>query len=222
MTRLPAAITRQAAQQHLAVAAPQRFEHREQAEPGQHGHALLLRHRPREVGRPAQAPAQFADIGRQHRQHRRDPAQRSAAADPRRLDGVAGPGQQQHVGDPVGQLVPDRSGGPAPTVLDRHHPVEQVAQQPRLDADGRRHQHRRARQPALQPARRHQQRPAQGGEGDAGRRDGVGTDLGPGQAFGHPQGEDGVANLQRAAAVQVPSHATFPVMRRSSKSRTRL
>jgi len=61
-----------------------------------------------EVLRQAKGPAEDAHVGREHGGHRRGPPQRGAGRE--LWNGVAGADEDQHIGDPVWQIVEDLSG----------------------------------------------------------------------------------------------------------------
>ncbi len=136
---------------------------------------MRLGHGTGEISGKSKSTAQFAEIGGQHGQDRTGPAQFAGVGHPGHLGGIAGGNEEQQVGDPVGQLVPDRPIGAAAAVLDGHHPVEQVAHQAQLDA-------RRGRQQgpdprvALHHAGLEQVQGAGHGQGDAAEGYDVGAD----------------------------------------------
>ena len=82
---------------------------------------------PRKSCGRAERAAEHADVGGQGGGERAEPAERRPA------NGVAQSDDQQRIGDAVGELVVERPDRRFLAALDRHHAVQEIADQPGLD-----------------------------------------------------------------------------------------
>ena len=98
-------------------------------------HPMLLGHRSDEMLREAERSAEHAHVRREQRDDGRRPSKRRAVGGLR--DRISGAHEDQHVRNPIGQIVEDLAGRALEPLLHRQHPVEEIAQQAHLDSTPR-------------------------------------------------------------------------------------
>ena len=112
----------------------ERFRGREHAAESERGHAMLLSHRPAKILRETSCPAEDADVSRDDRGDRSEKAELHRAGAFQSY-GVTSRRQQDYIRRSIRELVKDFTGFGFQSAFHRHQPIEQIAEEPQLDAD---------------------------------------------------------------------------------------
>lgn len=177
------------------------FEDGEEGAEGEDGHAVLFGHGADEALFAGEGALQYSQVGRAEGEDGATPAE---GEDVEKLDdagldrgAVTGADEDQDIGEAVGHFIEDGAGDGGFATFDGDHAVEQVAEQPALNAGGGgepREGTAAAREVRGDEVEGHRQ----GGEDDAEDGDGIGSDAGRTGATGQGLRPGGVAGFEFA------------------------